>query len=90
MSSSAFSPSRGSPVASRLQREQHFVLIGSSRLRSSSLRKPPEPLRRAIADCLSSSASASGSAGGGAVAGLHHGSPSVVLFDASRTLRVSN
>ncbi|CAI0411348.1 unnamed protein product [Linum tenue] len=77
MSSSAFSPSRGSPVASRLQREQHFVLIGSSRLRSSSLRKPPEPLRRAIADCLSS----------GAVAGLHHGSPSVVLFDASRTLR---
>ncbi|CAL1374502.1 unnamed protein product [Linum trigynum] len=87
MSSSAFSPSRGSPVASRLQREQHFVLIGSSRLRSSSLRKPPEPLRRAIADCLSSSASASGSAGGGAVAGLHHGSPSVVLNDASRTLR---
>ncbi|CAL1387319.1 unnamed protein product [Linum trigynum] len=87
MSSSAFSPSRSSPVGSRLQREQHFVLIGSSRLRSSSLRKPPEPLRRAVADCLSSSASASASAGGGAVAGLHHGSPSVVLTDASRTLR---
>ncbi|CAN1339027.1 hypothetical protein LINPERPRIM_LOCUS38300 [Linum perenne] len=66
MSSSAFSPSRSSPVNSRLQREQHFVLIGSNRLRSSSLRKPPEPLRRAIADCLSSSASASAFTAGGA------------------------
>ncbi|CAN0837298.1 hypothetical protein LINGRAHAP2_LOCUS1766 [Linum grandiflorum] len=87
MSSSAFSPSRGSPVSSRLQREQHFVLIGSNRLRSSSLRKPPEPLRRAIADCLSSSASASASSVGGAVTVLHHGSPSVALNEASRTLR---
>ncbi|CAN1339022.1 hypothetical protein LINPERPRIM_LOCUS38300 [Linum perenne] len=77
MSSSAFSPSRSSPVNSRLQREQHFVLIGSNRLRSSSLRKPPEPLRRAIADCLSS----------GAVTVLHHGSPSLALNEASRTLR---
>ncbi|XP_023532081.1 uncharacterized protein LOC111794351 isoform X1 [Cucurbita pepo subsp. pepo] len=73
--SSAFSPSR-SPGSSRLQ---HLGPVsGVSRLRSSSLKKPPEPLRRAIADCLSSSA-----------ANSHHGGPSasVVVAEASRTLR---
>ncbi|KAK4425193.1 hypothetical protein Salat_1713200 [Sesamum alatum] len=46
-----YSPSR-SPGISRLQ------LGGppSSRLRSSSMKKPPEPLRRAVADCLSAAA----------------------------------
>lgn len=76
--SSTFSPSR-SPGSSRLQ--QLGAVSGVSRLRSSSLKKPPEPLRRAVADCLSSSA-----------ANLHHGGPSasVVVAEASRTLRVSN
>ncbi|KAJ4979136.1 hypothetical protein NE237_009916 [Protea cynaroides] len=46
-----FSPSRG-PGSAR------FQLAGApQRLRSSSLKKPPEPLRRAVADCLSSSSS---------------------------------
>ncbi|KAL3838104.1 hypothetical protein ACJIZ3_022695 [Penstemon smallii] len=51
MSTSYNSPSR-SPASSRLQ------LGGptASRLRSSSLKKPPEPLRRAVADCLSAAA----------------------------------
>lgn len=66
--STAFSPSR-SPASSRLQ------LGNISRLRSSSLKKPPEPLRRAVADCLSPSAPS------------HHGGPSVVVSEASRTLR---
>ncbi|KAL6977340.1 hypothetical protein U1Q18_026141 [Sarracenia purpurea var. burkii] len=68
MSSMSFSPSR-SPASSRLQ------LGGASRLRSSSLKKPPEPLRRAVADCLSSSAPS------------HIGIPSAVASDASRILR---
>ncbi|XP_038689974.1 uncharacterized protein LOC119988842 isoform X2 [Tripterygium wilfordii] len=74
--SSVFSPSRSSPVSSRLQ------LLGGaggvSRLRSSSFKKPPEPLRRAVADCLSSAA---------VTAASHQGSPSMVLSDAFRTLR---
>lgn len=76
--SSTFSPSR-SPGSSRLQ--QLGPVSGVSRLRSSSLKKPPEPLRRAVADCLSSSA-----------ANSHHGGPSasVLVAEASRTLRVSN
>ncbi|KAL4188937.1 hypothetical protein AMTRI_Chr08g204570 [Amborella trichopoda] len=41
----------------------------SQRLRS---QKPPEPLRRAVADCLSSS---------------HHGTPSPLALEAARTLR---
>ncbi|CAL5322455.1 unnamed protein product [Camellia sinensis] len=53
MSTTTYSPSR-SPLSSR------FLLSGASRLRSSSLKKPPEPLRRAVADCLSSSAPSSG------------------------------
>lgn len=67
--STRFSPSR-SPASMRIQ------LASASRLRSSSLKKPPEPLRRAIADCLSSSALS------------HHGSPSAGASEASRTLRV--
>ncbi|XP_052185085.1 uncharacterized protein LOC127796757 isoform X2 [Diospyros lotus] len=67
--SNVFSPSR-SAANSRLQ-------FGGSgwRLRSSSLKKPPEPLRRAVADCLSSSAPS------------HHGTHSAVVSEASRTLR---
>lgn len=64
------SPSRSPIVCPRLQ----LGAGGASRLRSSSLKKPPEPLRRAVADCLSPSS--------------HHGSPAAVASDASRTLRV--
>ncbi|KAJ6767991.1 CONDITIONAL LOSS-OF-GROWTH 1 [Salix koriyanagi] len=71
--SSTFSSSRNSPGSSRLQ-----LQIGAvSRLRSSSLKKPPEPLRRAVADCLSSSAT---------VATSHHAISPVTSTDASRTL----
>ncbi|KAG4112100.1 hypothetical protein ERO13_D13G142400v2 [Gossypium hirsutum] len=56
---------------------------GVSRLRSSSLKKPPEPLRRAVADCLSSSSLA---AVVGGVSSHHQGGP-LVLTEASRTLR---
>ncbi|XP_071723412.1 uncharacterized protein [Rutidosis leptorrhynchoides] len=55
---------------------------GASRLRSSSLKKTPEPLRRAVADCLSS-ASASASS----TSSLHHGVHAAVSSEASRTLR---
>ncbi|XP_027365777.1 uncharacterized protein LOC113872432 isoform X1 [Abrus precatorius] len=49
MSSTTFSPSRSSgPGSSRIQ------LTAISRFRSSFLKKLPEPLRRAVADCLSS------------------------------------
>ncbi|KAA8539438.1 hypothetical protein F0562_026130 [Nyssa sinensis] len=66
--STSFSSSR-SPASSR-------ILLGApSRLRSSSLKKPPEPLRRAVADCLSSSSPSL------------HGSPSLAASEASRTLR---
>ncbi|XP_052484270.1 LEAF RUST 10 DISEASE-RESISTANCE LOCUS RECEPTOR-LIKE PROTEIN KINASE-like 2.7 [Gossypium raimondii] len=56
---------------------------GVSRLRSSSLKKPPEPLHRAVADCLSSSSFA---AVVGGVSSHHQGGP-LVLTEASRTLR---
>uniref|UniRef100_A0A6M2ENW6 Uncharacterized protein n=1 Tax=Populus davidiana TaxID=266767 RepID=A0A6M2ENW6_9ROSI len=72
--SSTFSPSRNSPGSSRLQLQLGVV----SRLRSSSLKKPPEPLRRAVADCLSSSSVAATS---------QHGISSATLTDAPRTLR---
>lgn len=45
------------------------------------MKKPPEPLRRAVADCLSSLAASS------SPSLLHPGSPSGVVFEASRTLR---
>ncbi|XVE99532.1 hypothetical protein REPUB_Repub03eG0207100 [Reevesia pubescens] len=81
-----FSPGR-SPGSSRLQLG---TARGLSRLRSSSLKKPPEPLRRAVVDCLSSSSSSSSSspaAVAGGVSSYHHGSPYLVLTEASRTLR---
>jgi hypothetical protein len=64
--SSSFSPSR-SLGSSRLQ----LGVGGVSRLRSSSLKKPPEPQGRAVADCLFSSAAASGTS----AATPHHGRP---------------
>ncbi|CAN4101438.1 unnamed protein product [Withania somnifera] len=70
--STIYSPSR-SPANSRLP----LGGGGASRLRSSSLKKPPEPLRRAVADCLSSSSSSP----------AHHGTPSPIASEASRTLR---
>ncbi|KAA3464274.1 SANT domain-containing protein 2 [Gossypium australe] len=74
-----FSPGR-SPGGSRLQLGAGS---GVSRLRSSSLKKPPEPLRRAVADCLSSSSPA---AVAGGVSSHHQGGP-LILTEASRTLR---
>ncbi|KAG6670056.1 hypothetical protein CIPAW_01G284400 [Carya illinoinensis] len=80
--SSSFSPSR-SPGSSRLQLGG---VGGVSRLRSSSLKKPPEPLRRAVSDCLSSSSSFSSSASSASTP--HHGGTSAVLVsEASRNLR---
>ncbi|KAK4835257.1 hypothetical protein QYF36_007544 [Acer negundo] len=82
--SSLYSPGR-SPGSSRLQQlgaGGGSSVGGVSRLRSSSIKKPPEPLRRAVADCLSSSAVAAT-----APTSLHPGSPSGVVFEASRTLR---
>jgi len=60
---------------------------GVSRLRSLSVKKPTEPLRQAVANCLSSLAAASGSS----AAMLHHGCPSAAfLFEDSRTSLVRN
>ncbi|KAL6123737.1 hypothetical protein ACLB2K_076255 [Fragaria x ananassa] len=76
--SSLYSPGR-SPGSSRLQVAGGVGGVGgASRLRSSSIKKPPEPLRRAVADCLASSAASS-----------HHASTSssVLLSEASRILR---
>ncbi|PON56574.1 hypothetical protein PanWU01x14_179870 [Parasponia andersonii] len=80
--SSSFSPSWSPGNGGGSSRFQVLGGIGGvSRLRSSSHKKPPEPLRRAVADCLSSSSSSASSS--------HHGSPSftVLLSEASRTLR---
>ncbi|XAR72040.1 hypothetical protein NMG60_11018533 [Bertholletia excelsa] len=62
--------------AARSPRSGRLHLGNMSRLRSSSLKKPPEPLRRAVADCLSSCS-----------VPFFHGSPSAVCSDAWRTLR---
>ncbi|XP_041000434.1 uncharacterized protein LOC121246368 [Juglans microcarpa x Juglans regia] len=80
--SSSFSPSR-SPVNSRLQ---HGAVGVVSRLRSSSLKKPPEPLRRAVADCLSSPSS-SFSSSPSAFSPHLWGPSAFVASEASRTLR---
>ncbi|KAK9127125.1 hypothetical protein Syun_015922 [Stephania yunnanensis] len=64
--SASFSPSRTHHGSARLQ-----FGVASQRLRSSHGKKPPEPLRRAVADCLSSSSQS------------HHG----IASDAARTLR---
>ncbi|KAJ4969973.1 hypothetical protein NE237_003072 [Protea cynaroides] len=69
----SFSPSR-SPGSARFQ----FGAGPLQRLKSSPLKKPPEPLRRAVADCLSSSTSSSASL---------HGNFSPVVSEAARTLR---
>ncbi|KAL1204790.1 hypothetical protein V5N11_017399 [Cardamine amara subsp. amara] len=74
--SSTFSPGQ-SPGSSRLL--QLGAAGSASRLRSSSAKKPPEPLRRAVADCLSSSPPPASS---------HHGAiPSVAPSEALRNLR---
>ncbi|XP_043701219.1 uncharacterized protein LOC122651756 isoform X2 [Telopea speciosissima] len=68
--STSFSPSRSPGGGSA-----RFQFGGASqRLKSLSLKKPPEPLRRAVADCLSPSSS-------------HHGNLSPVASEAARTLR---
>ncbi|KAJ0790827.1 hypothetical protein HanLR1_Chr00c3391g0878071 [Helianthus annuus] len=74
MSTSFNSNPRSPATSSRLQ----LGGVGgvSRAIRSSSSKKPPEPLRRAIADCLSSSLISV------------HGSSSAVISEASRTLRV--
>ncbi|KAK9126926.1 hypothetical protein Scep_015772 [Stephania cephalantha] len=64
--SASFSPSRTHHGSARLQ-----FGVASQRLRSSHGKKPPEPLRRAVADCLSSSSLS------------HYG----IASDAARTLR---
>ncbi|GMH07937.1 hypothetical protein Nepgr_009777 [Nepenthes gracilis] len=77
MASNFNSPSR-SPGSMRLQ------LGAVSRLRSSSIKKPPEPLRRAVADSLSASSSSSSVS---ALSSHYHCNPSVMAFEASRSLR---
>lgn len=79
--SSSFTPGQNhSPGSSRLL--QLGVAGSASRLRSSSSKKPPEPLRRAVADCLSSSHPPATS---------HHGAiPSIAPSEALRNLRVWN
>ncbi|KAI3705149.1 hypothetical protein L1987_75382 [Smallanthus sonchifolius] len=73
MSTSFNSGPRSPATSSRLQ----LGGVGgvSRAIRSSSSKKPPEPLRRAISDCLSSSLLSV------------HGSSSSVVSEASRTLR---
>ncbi|RAL36992.1 hypothetical protein DM860_003914 [Cuscuta australis] len=68
-----YSTSR-SPGSSKFQLGGGSVSL-ASRLRSSSSKKPPEPLRRAVADCLSASAPTA-----------HHGTSSA-SSESSRTLR---
>ncbi|KAD5962008.1 hypothetical protein E3N88_13481 [Mikania micrantha] len=72
MSTSFNSGPRSPATSSRLQLGGVGGL--SRAIRSSSSKKPPEPLRRAIADCLSSSL-------------LSAGSSSAIVSEASRTLR---
>ncbi|XP_058109747.1 uncharacterized protein LOC131252965 isoform X2 [Magnolia sinica] len=75
MSRSFNSPSR-SPGNSRLQ---HVGAV-SQRQRSTAVKKTPEPLRRAVADCLSSASSL-------LLPSSHHGNPSVAASEAARKLR---
>ncbi|KAH9623434.1 hypothetical protein KSS87_002680 [Heliosperma pusillum] len=87
MSSSYNSPSR-SPTRGSTTAAARLQLGAVSRLRSSSLKKPPEPLRRAVADSLSSSASSSTFSSISALSSHHlASSPSVHASEASRTLR---
>ncbi|XP_074280627.1 uncharacterized protein LOC141605646 isoform X2 [Silene latifolia] len=80
------SPGRGSTTAAAAAARLQLGAV--SRLRSSSLKKPPEPLRRAVADSLSSSASSSTFSSISALSSHHlASSPSVHASEASRTLR---
>ncbi|GAB2222792.1 hypothetical protein Droror1_Dr00016919 [Drosera rotundifolia] len=85
MASSFHSPSRSSG-SMRMNNQLGAI----SRLRSSSMKKPPEPLCRAVADILSSSSAyslfSSSASGGGGLAN-YHGNPSLLASEASRTLR---
>ncbi|MQL74015.1 hypothetical protein Taro_006374 [Colocasia esculenta] len=73
----SYSPSRGSPARPRLYGSVGTLQRQQQLQRSiSSGKKPPEPLRRAVADCLSSSTQ------------NVHGNPSAVSSEAARTLRV--
>ncbi|KAL9226090.1 hypothetical protein vseg_001940 [Gypsophila vaccaria] len=91
MSSSYNSPSRSpgrGPTTAAAVAAARLQLGAVSRLRSSSLKKPPEPLRRAVADSLSSSASSSTFSSISALSSHHlASSPSVHASEASRTLR---
>nr|XP_010937670.1 uncharacterized protein LOC105056966 [Elaeis guineensis]XP_019710453.1 uncharacterized protein LOC105056966 [Elaeis guineensis]XP_019710454.1 uncharacterized protein LOC105056966 [Elaeis guineensis]XP_019710456.1 uncharacterized protein LOC105056966 [Elaeis guineensis]XP_019710457.1 uncharacterized protein LOC105056966 [Elaeis guineensis] len=61
-----------SPASARL----HAAPSGRQQRFSPAVKKPPEPLRRVVADCLSPSAP-----------NLLHGTPSAVAYEAARTLR---
>ncbi|XP_008812028.1 uncharacterized protein LOC103723019 isoform X2 [Phoenix dactylifera] len=67
----SYSPSR-SPASARL----YGAPSGRQQRSSPAAKKPPEPLRGAVADCLSPSAP-----------NLLHGNPSAVASEAARTLR---
>ncbi|GAB4854844.1 hypothetical protein Ancab_023429 [Ancistrocladus abbreviatus] len=83
MANSSFnSPSRSrSPGSMRMQ------LGAVSRLRSSSMKKPPEPLRRAVADSLSSSSSTSSYSSISSISSHYHSNPYLLASEAFRTLR---
>ncbi|KAF9592118.1 hypothetical protein IFM89_011956 [Coptis chinensis] len=87
MSRSFHSPTGGSPCGS--SRLQQFGGGVSQRLRSSSLKKPPEPLRRAVADCLSSSStfSSPSSSLSSSSSSFLPNNPSTVASEAAKTLR---
>ncbi|KNA10940.1 hypothetical protein SOVF_139590 [Spinacia oleracea] len=95
MSSSYNSPSRSpgrgtaaSTMTTAAATAARLQLGAVSRLRSSSLKKPPEPLRRAVADSLSSSSSSSSFSSISALSSHHpSSSPSIHASEASRTLR---
>lgn len=70
----SYSPSR-SPASARL----YGAPSGRQQRSTPAAKKPPEPLRRVVADCLSPSAPS-----------LLYGNPSAVASEAARTLRVSN
>lgn len=87
MSSSYNSPSRSPGTAATVSATAR-VPAAVSRLRSSTMKKPPEPLRRAVADSLSSSSSSTTFSSISALSSHHHASsPSVHASEASRTLR---
>ncbi|CAO2826135.1 unnamed protein product [Amaranthus hypochondriacus] len=83
------SPGRGSTSTSTTTpTTARFHVAAVSRLRSSVVKKPPEPLRRAVADSLSSSSSSSSFSSISALSSHHLSSnPSVHASEASRTLR---